>query len=363
MAIQLNQSEFEDLTRVLSQHGDWQSQDRRINFMIDVFAGSPRKADILPNLDLGGTPRSAAVGVIHRLSIFGQDEPGREALEVLINKLLVYIGGGADADFLRALLMKPSSITPPAATRPIDTWRGQETALSVAEKIIGENTLRDIYVLEQLLYLSRSVVRISNSEGMGTGFLITKDLVMTNNHVIRNKDIAQQSDFMFNYQLDRYGKECPTHVARVLPDGLFHTSPMASYNATVDELDYSIVQLQNVPNDVEPLILRPVAPLRDSRVTIIQHPSGRYKKISLQNNFVEYIDEFVIQYTTSTEPGSSGSPVLNDEFAVVAIHHAGGNLSEPTTRRRYLRNEAIRVAAILEDLKSKASHIYKQIGK
>ena len=102
---------------------------------------------------------------------------------------------------------------------------------------------------------------------------------------------------------------------------------------------------------------------RDSRLTVIQHPGGEYKKISLQNNFVEYADEHIVQYTTSTEPGSSGSPVLSDEFDVVAIHHSGGNLPEPVTKRRYLRNEGIRMSAILNDLRQNSPEIYRRLER
>jgi V8-like Glu-specific endopeptidase len=89
---------------------------------------------------------------------------------------------------------------------------------------------------------------------------------------------------------------------------------------------------------------------RGDLVNIIQHPAGRSKEISFQNNFVEYIGGNVAQYVTSTLNGSSGSPVLNDGWEVVALHHAGGNLAEPTTQRRYFRNEGILVERILADL-------------
>ncbi len=48
--------------------------------------------------------------------------------------------------------------------------------------------------------------------------------------------------------------------------------------------------------------------------------------------------------------GSSGSPVFNDDWEVVALHHAGGMLLEPETKRRYFRNEGILISAILDDL-------------
>ncbi|MBK9054813.1 MAG: trypsin-like peptidase domain-containing protein, partial [Chloroflexi bacterium] len=43
----------------------------------------------------------------------------------------------------------------------------------------------------------------------------------------------------------------------------------------------------------------------------------------MQNNFVAFADTRIIQYLTSTEPGSSGSPVFNNDFVVVGIHHSG----------------------------------------
>jgi V8-like Glu-specific endopeptidase len=83
----------------------------------------------------------------------------------------------------------------------------------------------------------------------------------------------------------------------------------------------------------------------------------------LQNNFVEYVDENVVQYTTTTEPGSSGAPVLNEALEVVAVHHAGGQLPEPTSKRRYLRNEGIRMSAILDELRVNAPEIYQRIKR
>lgn len=331
--------------------------------MGDVFAGSQRKADLLGQLDLDGNPRGTAVRVIQGLATFGQDEPGRESLGVLLNKLIGYLGGGQDAEFLREIISGYPFATKPVAARGISAWRGNETAQGVAEKIIGENTLRDIYMLEVLLDLARAVVRIRASGGLGTGFLIAEDLLMTNHHVIGSPADAKNCAFQFNYQLDRAGKALPVHTARALEGGLYRTSPLDSSNASSDALDYTVVQLTDLPAGIVPLALKPTPIQRDGRVTIIQHPGGDYKKISLQNNFVEYVDEHVVQYTTSTEPGSSGSPVLNDAFNVVAIHHAGGNLSEPNSKRRYLRNEGIRMSAILEDLRINAPEIYQRVAR
>ncbi|ODH02276.1 hypothetical protein A4S05_24955 [Nostoc sp. KVJ20] len=75
-------------------------------------------------------------------------------------------------------------------------------------------------------------------------------------------------------------------------------------------------------------------------MAIIQHPGGHLKKISIQNNFVAYTDNKVLQYTTSTEPGSSGSPVFDDDFQVVGIHHSGGSVCKSQVMLAKEFNEA-----------------------
>lgn len=364
MSIQLSQGDFDRLVGILSAQQEWRSETGRLDFMAEVFAGSPRQADILGTLNLGGAPRGAAVHVIVKLAGFGQDEAGRESLGVLVNKLLAYLGGGDDADFLRSLFARYPFTTSPAAAKPVaGEWHGHDTAAATAEKIIGENTLRDVSLLEALLDASRAVVRISSPLGLGTGFMVAADLVMTNHHVIGNPGDAGGCTFEFNYQLDRHGRVRPAQVAHAAAGGLFHTSPFDEAGVRDDALDYTVVQLADAPAAFAPLTLRPARVKRDGRVSIIQHPGGDYKKISLQNNFVAYADGRVVQYTTSTEPGSSGSPVLDDDVAVVAIHHAGGMMAEPATQRRYLRNEGVSMVAVVEDLRQRAPAIHERVKR
>jgi V8-like Glu-specific endopeptidase len=115
------------------------------------------------------------------------------------------------------------------------------------------------------------------------------------------------------------------------------------------------VELEGDPGDrwgVAKLAANPVE--KGQRVNIIQHPAGLPKQVSFQNNFVEYSDHQVVQYLTSTLRGSSGSPVFNDEWEVVALHHAGGLIVEPNSKRTFLRNEGIAIAAVLSDLPPEA---------
>jgi V8-like Glu-specific endopeptidase len=63
----------------------------------------------------------------------------------------------------------------------------------------------------------------------------------------------------------------------------------------------------------------------------------------------------VIQYLADTLVGSSGSPVFNESAEIIAIHHSGGWLYEPSTSLAYFRNEGIRIAAILNDIRASLS--------
>jgi len=55
------------------------------------------------------------------------------------------------------------------------------------------------------------------------------------------------------------------------------------------------------------------------------------------------------------------SPVFDDEFKVVAIHHSGGMLVEPGTQQRYLRNAGTSMIAVLKDMQANAPEIYARL--
>ncbi len=62
-----------------------------------------------------------------------------------------------------------------------------------------------------------------------------------------------------------------------------------------------------------------------------------------------------VQYLTDTLPGSSGSPVFDTDWNLIALHHSGGWLTEPNaaTKSTYYRNEGIAIDSIIQDLAAK----------
>lgn len=127
------------------------------------------------------------------------------------------------------------------------------------------------------------------------------------------------------------------------PQRFFVTSP---------ELDFTVVACSPAPVEgIEPvrLVSEPALVTRNERVNIIQHPMGRQKEIALHNNEVVRVKDLVVHYHTDTEPGSSGSPVFNNNWDLVALHHAGWQEGDGAI------NEGIRSHVIVEDLKKRFS--------
>jgi V8-like Glu-specific endopeptidase len=301
---------------------------------------------LTPTIDLSGAPFVAVSEIVSFLSNYGRLNRDNEALGLFLDTLKDSVGI-QQQEFLHGILTKYDMMTPIAPLPEISQWRGSEKTSDVLEKIIGENTLRPIAFLQRGLDVARSVayvgVRFGNKRGSGTGFLVSEDVLITNNHVLPSSDLLQNSVFRFNYEDDFLGHSQPSEEYHAKPDGVFHSNK---------DLDYTLIQLEGKPGQKWgwlPLLARNIN-LQD-RVNVIQHPDGRPKEISFQNNFVEYIDSDVLQYVNSTSEGSSGSPVLNDNWEVVALHHAGHpQMLEPKTKRRYFRNQGIAIGRILEDL-------------
>jgi len=92
-------------------------------------------------------------------------------------------------------------------------------------------------------------------------------------------------------------------------------------------------------------------------VNIIQHPRGWPKMISVRNNILQYRTDRTLLYETDTEPGSSGSPVFNDTWELVALHHWGEPFLETKDENGNpiptQINEGVRISAIYRDLEAK----------
>lgn len=224
----------------------------------------------------------------------------------------------------------------------ITDWRGGPAQL---EKILGaQSTLVPVSFLEQGLQCARAVVRICLPTGFGTGFLIREDLVMTNNHVISTPDEARVAFGNFNYQQTLGGGLAKPTTLRLDPDLAFGTSKA---------LDWTVVGVQGQPGATFGIIpLKDANVEKDEYVQIIQHPDGGEKQLSYRMNVVVDVTKHHIQYLTDTMPGSSGSPVFNRKWEVVALHHASSTYQQAGhLNRHFACNQGIHINAVLNELR------------
>ena len=302
---------------------------------------------LLPQINLSGAPFVATSTIVGFLASYGRMTYDNEALGQFLNTMKLRVGT-QQQELIDKLLVKYRMMEPIATSPELGGWQAPDTSETVMEKVFGENTLRPIAFLTRGIQVSRSVAYVSVESGTeswsGTGFMITPNLAMTNHHVVSDAAMLPGVELRFNYQQDFLGRDMPTSNYKAVPGGAFRTSK---------PLDYAIFEVAGEPGKPDGwgnLALQRNGPKSGARINIIQHPGGQPKQISMQNNLVEYSGGNVLQYITSTLPGSSGSPIFDDNWEVVGLHHAGGRIPEPTTGRYYNRNEGILVSKILDDL-------------
>ena len=192
---------------------------------------------------------------------------------------------------------------------------------------------------------------------------------MTNQHVLKTPEAAAASKVEFDYQRDRFGRPTQMRSFDLRPDVFFLNDRT---------LDFALVAVGGEDAlrgsyDFCPLIAQEGKILIGDPINIIQHPKGEMKQIVVRENQLldlpqkKALDRYA-HYEADTEPGSSGSPVFNDQWDVVALHHSGipatddnGNLldvdgnvwrdGDDPARLEWIGNEGIRVSRLVAFIK------------
>ncbi|MFG2134658.1 endonuclease [Streptomyces sp. NPDC048751] len=238
------------------------------------------------------------------------------------------------------------------------------------ERLMGRNNLTGVAFLEGGHLAARSIGRVTvagPAGGLhGTGFMVSPSLLMTNNHVLRSAEEAGHAVVEFNFQAGLDGLPLAAVAFALEPQRFF---------ATDRDLDFSVVAVAELGQQGARLADFNWLPLDGAQgkailgefVNIVQHPNGEPKQLALrENRIIDLLDRF-IHYETDTAPGSSGSPVFNDQWEVVALHHSavpktdgeGRLLATDGTvwrqgmgehRLAWKANEGVRISRVLEAL-------------
>lgn len=248
------------------------------------------------------------------------------------------------------------------------------------ERAIGNNDSLYSNFIELIALTKRKVARIVIKEndrkvGYATGFMVSETLMLTNWHVFKDAEMARTSEAQFFYEYDNQG--------RPISPVVFKMDSSKFYND--EKLDYCFVGI--APKDVTNTFslkqigylyldkgLGKVGEVGVEKLNIIHHPLGDYKQLSIRENKFVGIDDNKLYYETDTAQGSSGSAVFNDQWQVVGLHHK--SIAKMTddgkkyldkdnnvipeydgkidiTKVVWLKNEGIRVSALLDHVRAK----------
>jgi len=215
--------------------------------------------------------------------------------------------------------------------RGFDKW----WSTTEKEKLIhGESNLLPSSFLSTAQDRSSAVAYIDTSSGVGSGFMVSDQLLMTARHVLPSKEAANSAVVIFDYNDEVPSgariKDVYNKTAWTLDPSLFFIEN--------EELDVAVVALKCDNKDQKstwkPIPIRVDPILRDQKdekanqdtkanqaLNIIQHPEGRPKRFAFRGWKVKSLSKHLVEYDTDTMEGSSGSPVFNDFWELVAVHH------------------------------------------
>lgn len=276
------------------------------------------------------------------------EEPGRSLLPDLSRKIEV---------------LKNAWQSAPALTQPTESRAGDDINV---EKILGADPFYSLSWYKLGLECAQGVARIEKLTGqpVGTGFVVAgKDLhagfgdellFLTVAYTLTDEKTRQHLPYVpFGPEDARINFTTMGHGGS---DGHCYRVKDILWSSFTQDMDATLIRLDGPVSSIPPYRIAKQLPQPTGRehVYMIGHPLGRDLEFSLQDCLLLDRDETRLHYRTPSEPGSGGSPLFNDNWELIGIHHKG---SEYTPRLNgqpgtYPANEGISILAIINALSS-----------
>lgn len=253
-----------------------------------------------------------------------------------------------------------------AGADPASLDLGPEQVIA-ARAVIGERNFLPMSFLARARRAGNAVGRLvrGSDADAGTCFMISRELLITNNHLIATTGSAESVEVEFELDVDAGGT--PGHVVRF---GLNHKKFFVTDSTPT--MDFTVIALgdpESAGGSTSRLTFCRLSGRNDKHalgdfVNIIQYPSGGSKQVVVRENRVLIRPEMddgtqpVLHYSADTLDNSSGSPVFNDEWDVMALHHSSvvaGVIDVCGKTRPDLVNEGTRASVIVKALRARRS--------
>ncbi|MDF5728956.1 MAG: trypsin-like peptidase domain-containing protein [Rhizonema sp. PD38] len=162
---------------------------------------------------------------------------------------------------------------------------------------------------------SRSAVgRIESPRGnpIGTGVLINNNFLLTCHHIF-SKSQVQKAWVRFGYIAETHN----------LDKDVFELDFISQQSRS----DYSLLKIKGQPQQQKAIYINNDAILDSGQeIRIIHHPQGKPVVISDLGQITQ-VGEDYIDYNLSTDNGSSGAPIFNRQWEMIAIHQGKNAMS------------------------------------
>ncbi|WP_410516300.1 DNA/RNA non-specific endonuclease [Pantoea allii] len=211
--------------------------------------------------------------------------------------------------------------------------------------IIGTNDLLPVSFLQQGLRAAKAVALV-REDGVpkGSGFLTHGNLFVTNHHLLPDPAASGRITLQFGYRQGEADELIQGRLYSVDAERFWLTSPTDAFDCTLvalgealnDSAENPLPLALNDRNDKHALGIS---------LNLIHHPAGAPQQITLRNNALLARHEQFLHYEADSEGGSSGAPVFNDGWQLVALHHGGVEDNGKWV------NEGIRISALTDWLK------------
>lgn len=217
---------------------------------------------------------------------------------------------------------KPTRVIP---FGPDFEWRGPTEELELQGFRRPKPELWDVAFLSRGVDRAASVCRIEveGHGAIGTGFLLSQDLLLTNYHVLEDGRLADDPSrwrLCFGRMTSATGTETTGQTFQLADNPIVRFSP-------TDQLDYVLLRVESAileANAIRSVDYIQTSPKKGTGIHVLQHPDGEAMKVVFGTNGITgvYEHDGLIQYISQTSTGSSGSPCFNDDWQLIALHHA-----------------------------------------